>query len=561
MKKEEYDAIVVGSGISGGWAAKELTEKGLKVLMLERGRNVEHGKDYITEHKAPWEYTYRGRGERQLYKREYQTQSKCYAFGEPTKHFFVNDKDNPYTTPEDKPFTWIRGYHLGGRSLMWGRQVYRMSDLDFSANLKDGHGVDWPIRYKDIEKWYDYVERFIGISGQAEKLPQLPDGQFMSPMEMNCVEKAVREGIGAKYTDRLMTIGRCAVLTRPHKGRAACHYCGPCERGCSTGSYFSTQSSTLPAAVATGNLTIRADSPVHSVIYNEEKSKAEGVRVVDAATGDLIEFKSRIVFLCASALGSTQILLNTTSSDSPDGLGNQSGELGHNLMDHHFQLGAFGDYPGFEDKYYYGNRPNGIYVPRFQNIKSTDRNYLRGYGMQGGAGRRGWSRGMSQPGFGATFKESLRTPGPWQMNFMAFGECLPRHDNHVALNHDKKDSVGLPTLHINCSWGENELAMRKDMKLQAAEMLEASGAKNVVQYENENAPGLGIHEMGTARMGRDPRTSVLNGFNQVHQAQNVFVTDGACMTSSGCQNPSITYMALTARACDYAVQQLKRGDL
>ncbi len=559
--KDEYDAIVVGSGISGGWAAKELTEKGLKVLMLERGRQVTHQDDYITEHKAPWDFKYHGLGDRALSEKEYQIQSNCYAFGEATKHFFVNDKENPYTYDEDKPFTWIRGYHLGGRSLMWARQVYRWSDLDFEANAKDGHGIDWPIRYKDIAPWYDYVEEFIGISGQSEGLPQLPDGKFMPPMSMNCVEKVVRDRIAENFDDRIMTIGRCAVLTKPHKGRAACHYCGPCHRGCSTGSYFSTQSSTLPAALATKNLTIRTDSAVHSVIYDEELDKATGVRVVDAHTKEMIEFKGKIIFLCASTLGSTQILLNSSTNRFPNGLGNSSGALGHYLMDHHFQLGARGYYPEFNDKYYMGNRPNGVYIPRFSNVKNKNPNFLRGYGMQGGAGRSSWRENMNKPGFGADFKNSLRKPGPWVMGFMAFGECLPYYENYIELNHEVVDALGLPTLKIHCTWGENELAMRKDMKTEAAEILDAAGAKNVIEYENENPPGLGIHEMGTARMGSDPKTSVLNRNNQCHDVKNIFVTDGASMTSSACQNPSITYMALTARAANFAVEELKNRNL
>ena len=560
-KKNEYDAIVVGSGISGGWAANELTERGLKVLMLERGRNVVHQKDYITEHKAPWEFKYRGLGDRALFKAEYPVQSQCYAFGEATQHFFVNDKENPYTTPEDKPFTWIRGYHVGGRSLMWARQVYRWSDLDFGANARDGHGVDWPIRYKEIAPWYDYVEKYIGISGQKEGLSQLPDGQFLPPMEMNCVEQVVRDRVAQAFDDRIVTIGRCAVLTKLHRGRPACHYCGPCHRGCSTGSYFSTQSVTLPAARKTGNLTLRPYSIVHSVIYDEPVDKATGVRVIDANSKEMIEFKAKVIFLCASTLGSTQILLNSSTNRFPDGLANSSGALGHYLMDHHFQIGATGLYPQFNDRYYSGRRPNGVYVPRFTNVKKQNPDYLRGFGMQGGAARPSWQRKGQQPGFGAEFKNSLREPGPWYMRFQAFGEHLPDYDNFVELNHELTDAWGLPTLKINCSWGENERAMRKDMKAQAAEMLTAAGAENVIEWELDDPPGLGIHEMGTARMGKDPKTSVLNGHNQSHDIKNLFVTDGASMASSACQNPSITYMALTARAVNFAVAEMKRGNI
>jgi choline dehydrogenase-like flavoprotein len=561
---EVYDAIVVGSGISGGWAAKELCELGLKTLVLERGRPLEHGKDYITEHLPPWRFTFRGRGERSLFDEEYAIQKNCYACREDTKHLFINDKENPYIQLE--PFIWIRGDRVGGRSLMWGRQCYRWSDLDFEANARDGFGVDWPIRYKDIAPWYDYVERFAGISGQAEGLPQLPDGQFLPPMPMNCVELHVKERIEKAFPGRKMTIGRAAVLTQPLNGRAACHYCGICERGCSAGAYFSSLSATLPAARATGNLTLRPNSIVHSVIYDEERDRAVGVRVIDRETKEMLEFYGRIIFLCASALATTQILLNSKSRRFPNGLGNSSGVLGHYLMDHHFVVGASGEIPGFEDKYYYGDRPNGIYIPRFRNLgdKASKRSdYLRGFGYQGGAYRAGWDRGVNMEGFGASLKRALRDPGPWIMGLGAWGEMLPRYENYVELDPERTDPWGMPLLRIHCTWSENELAMRKDMAQSAAEMLEAAGAKNIQVYDaiDYAHPGLCIHEMGTARMGRDPKTSVLNAYNQMHDVPNVFVTDGACMASSACQNPSITYMALTARAAHYAVEQLKKGNL
>ena len=559
--KNEYDAIVVGSGITGGWAAKELTEKGLQVLLLERGPNVRHGTDYKTEHVKPWEFEYRGQGERKLYKDEYSIQSQCYAFGEATKHFFVNDKQNPYTYSADKPFSWIRGYQLGGRSIMWARQCYRLSDLDFEANARDSIAIDWPVRYKEIAPWYDYVEEFIGISGQAEGLAHLPDGKFQPPMEMNCVELAVKERIEKKYSDRMMTIGRTAVLTQPKPGRAACHYCGPCERGCSTGSYFSSLSVTLPAALVTNNLTIRPDSIVYSVIYDESKDKATGVRVIDANTHDVFEFSARIIFLCASTLGTTQILLNSSTPRFSEGLANSSGALGHYLMDHTYASGAFGTIPGFEDRYYSGRRPNGIYIPRFQNITHQNPNYLRGYGFQGAASRLGWGRGMRMPGFGAEFKHALREPGPWRMNLWGFGECLPRKENYVELDGKEVDAWGIPILKINCTWSENEKRIKKDASITAAEMLEASGAKDVVPTLEDTPPGLCIHEMGTVRMGNDPKTSVLNKHNQCHAISNLFVTDGSFMTSSACQNPSLTYMAFTARACNYAIEEMKRGNL
>lgn len=562
-RSESYDAIVVGSGITGGWAAKELCEKGLKTLLLERGPYVEHGKDYQGEHMAPWDFPYRGNGERDLYENEYQVQSTCYAFNESSRQFFVNDKDNPYTHDSDKPFSWIRGYHLGGRSLTWGRQCYRWSDLDFEANAHDGFGVDWPIRYADLAPWYDYVESFAGISGQAEGLPQLPDGNFLPPMQMNCAEEVIKGGIEGSYDDRNMTIGRVAVLTRAHNGRAQCHYCGPCERGCSAGAYFSSLSATLPAAMATGNLTIRADSIVHSVIYDEETDRATGVRIIDRNTREEIEFNGMLVFLCASALGSTQILLNSTSPRFPTGLANSSGALGHYLMDHPYSAGATGRVPNLDDKYYFGNRPNGIYIPRFRNLDPSKQNleFLRGYGYQGGASRAGWNRGLAMPGFGADFKHVLRTPGPWSMWLGGWGEHLPHYENYVELDANVTDAWGIPVLRIHCSWDENELKMKEDMAIQGAEMLEAAGCTNVQTFNYNTPPGYCIHEMGTARMGRDAQSSVLNANNQAHDVPNLFVTDGACMTSSACQNPSITYMALTARAADYAVNELKRRNL
>jgi choline dehydrogenase-like flavoprotein len=553
-----YDAIVVGSGISGGWAAKELAEKGLKTLVLERGRFVEHGKDYISEHMPDYELPYRGWGDRKLYEKEYPIQRECYAFGEATRHFFVNDSRNVYKFDEDKPFWWIRGYHLGGRSLMWARQTYRWSDLDFEANARDGYGVDWPIRYADIAPWYDYVEEFAGISGQAEGYPQIPDGKFLPPMELNCVERAVRERLEQKFTDRRMTIGRCAVLTRDHNGRYACHYCGPCHRGCSTGSYFSSLSATLPAAVKTGNLTIRPFSIAHSVMYDETLDRATGVRVVDAETKEVLEFKSKLVFLCASCLGSTHILLNSKTPRFPDGLANSSGALGHYLMDHVMRSGAYGFMPGFEGETYSGNRPNGTYIPRFVNVTDEHPDFLRGYAFQGGAFRLGWDRGTMTPGLGADLKRSLRDPGPWMMTVSGFGECLPRYENHVDLDPDEVDEWGIPVLRVHCEWGENEWALKRDAAITGAEMLDAAGCVEVGTFERDSPPGLTIHEMGTVRMGKDPKTSVLNGWNQAHDVPNLFVTDGASMASTACQNPSITYMALTARACDYAVGELKR---
>ena len=558
----EYDAIVVGSGITGGWAAKELTEKGLRTLVLEAGPRIVPAQDY-TEHVQAWEAPFRGYGNLRVTAVEQPIQSQCGACGELNSKFFVNDRENPYSFDPDTPFAWIRGRHVGGRSIMWGRQVYRWSDLDFEANAKEGIGVDWPIRYADIAPWYDYVERFIGVSGQAEGLAQLPDGQFLPPMQLNCAEKVVRDAMAQRWgRERVLTIGRCAVLTQAHNGRAACHYCGPCERGCITHSYFSSLGSTLPAATATGKLTLRPNSVVASIVYDEKKGQAAGVRVIHAETLHAQEFRARVVFLCASALESARILLNSRNSRFPAGLGNSSGELGRNLMDHPFGAGADGTIPGMEDRKTFGNRPNGIYVPRFRNVGEKFPKFVRGYGFQGGGGRRSWRRGTRMAGFGAEFKDALiRGLGPWRFGMGGWGECLPRADNFVALHPTLKDKWGIPALHVQCTWGPNERAILEDMQVTAAEILEVAGAKEIKTYDDKLAPGLCIHEMGTARMGRDPKTSVLNGWNQCHEVRNVFVTDGACMASSGNQNPSITYMALTARACDYAVQQLKRHEI
>jgi choline dehydrogenase-like flavoprotein len=556
-----YDAVIVGSGITGGWAAKELTEKGLSVLVLEAGRTILPERDYV-EHVPAWELKFRGWDNRAERMATQPIQRECYyACDEYSNKFFVSDKENPYSTDPNKKFSWIRGRQVGGKSLTWGRQSYRWSDLDFEANLKDGVAVDWPIRYADIASWYDYVETFAGISGQAEGLAQLPDGKFLPPMEMTCVEKDMRDALAKKFDDRIMTIGRSAVLTQVHGGRAACHYCGVCHRGCITGSYFSSISSTLPAAQKTGKLTLRPYSVVHSLIFDSKTRKVSGVRVIDAQTRNTIEFKGRIFFINASALESTRILLNSATPEFPNGLANTSGELGHNLMDHHMGAGASGTMPGHEDMMPFGNRPNGIYIPRFRNVKTKQKEFMRGYGYQGGGSREGWGRGAYMTGFGADFKNALKKPGPWRMSIGGFGECLANHDNYVEIQKDKVDAWGIPTLKINCAWGENERAMSRDIAVQAAEMLAAAGAKDIYVFQEMSPPGLAIHEMGTARMGRDPKTSVLNEHNQAHDVKNLFMTDGACMASNSCVNPSLTYMALTARACDYAVSQIKKNEL
>lgn len=554
-----YDAIVVGSGISGGWAAKELTEKGLKVLLLERGRNIEHIKDYTTAMKNPWEFEHRGKLT-EAQKETHPVQKRDYPYQEFNESFWVNDLDCPYT--EVKRFDWYRGFHVGGKSLMWGRQSYRLSDLNFEDNLKDGHGVDWPIRYKDLAPWYDYVEKFVGISGSIENWPALPDGHFLPPMEFNCVEKEVKKRIEDKWKkSRIMIMGRTANLTVPHGGRGSCQYRNLCSRGCPYGAYFSTQSSTLPAAVATGNLTLRPFSLVNNIIYDKETQKAKGVVVIDSETKETIEYFAKIVFVNGSTLGSTFLLLNSTSDEHPNGLGNESGQLGHNLMDHHFRCGASGRAEGFEDKYTYGKRANGIYIPRYQNMNGDKRNYLRGFGYQGGASRGNWHADIAEMAFGAEFKDQMTLPGAWNMGLGGFGEALPHYENKVYIDHSKKDKWGQSVLAIDCEFKDNERKMRVDMMNDAAEMLEAAGMKDVKTYDNGSAPGMAIHEMGTARMGHNPKTSVLNKWNQMHEVKNVFVTDGSCMTSAACQNPSLTYMALTARACDFAVSELKKGNL
>lgn len=559
MPDNVYDAIVVGSGISGGWAAKELTEKGLKVIMLERGENIEHIKDYKSAGKAPWEFPHRG-GKTQEMITNYPVLNRDYPLNETTLNYWTVEKDAPYT--EVKRFDWFRGYHVGGRSLMWGRQSYRWGDLDFNSNLEDGHGVDWPIRYKDIASWYSYVEKFAGINGSIENMPQLPDGEFLPAMEMNVVEKDVADRIRKHYNDaRRMIMGRSANLTVPHNGRTNCQYRNLCVRGCPFGGYFSTQSATLPAAVATGNLTLRPYSIVTKVIYDKDTKKAKGVEVLDAETNKTYEFFAKVVFLCASALNSTWVLMNSATDIWPKGLGSSSDELGHNLMDHHFRCGANGRMEGYEDKYVYGRRPNGIYIPRYRNYFGEKRDYLRGFGYQGSASRQDWKREIAEMNIGADFKDALTEPGPWRMGITAFGETLPYHENKISLDPDKKDKWGLPVLAIDAEIKENEKKMRKDMMEDAKEMLEIAGLKDVKTFDNEYALGMGIHEMGTARMGRDPKTSVLNGNNQVWDATNVFVTDGACMTSANCVNPSLTYMALTARAVDFAVSELKKGNI
>lgn len=559
MQKPEYDAIVVGSGISGGWAAKELTEKGLRVLVLERGRNVEHIKDYVNATKAPWEYAHRG-GRTKAMEELYPVLKRDYPLNETNLSFWASDKDSPYT--EVKRFDWFRGYQVGGRSLMWGRQSYRWSDFDFEANAKEGIAIDWPIRYADLSPWYDHVEKHAGISGSHEGMPQLPDGQFLPAMPLNCGEKIVADKLKAQFNGRRRIIpGRCANITQPHDGRTQCQYRNACWLGCPYGAYFSSQSSTLPHAAKTGRMTLKPFSIVSEVLYDKDKKRATGVRVLDAVTEQTTDYQAPVIFLCASTINSAWLLMRSATNVWPGGLGSSSGELGHNLMDHHFRAGAQGRLEGLDDKFYYGRRPNGFYIPRYQNLFGDKRQYLRGFGYQGGAGREDWGRAVSELGVGGQFKDDMSMPGGWNIGATAFAEMLPNHANQVTIDQTKKDKWGLPVPKIDCATGENEHMMRRDMQVDMAETLQACGVKDVQVYDAGSFPGMGIHEMGTARMGRDPKTSVLNSHNQVWDAPNVFVTDGSCMVSTACQNPSLTYMAITARAADYAVSELNRRNL
>ena len=559
MQETQFDAIVVGSGISGGWAAKELSEKGLKVVMLERGQNVEHIKDYVNATKPPWAYPHRG-GRTQEMESHYPVLKRDYPLNEKNLDWWVKDEDSPYT--ETKRFDWYRGYQVGGRSLLWGRQSYRHSAQDFEANAKEGIAVDWPIRYDDLAPWYDYVETFAGISGSKEGLPQLPDGQFQPAMPLNCGEELVAGKLKTLFggTRRIIP-GRTANLTENLQARVKCQSRNACWLGCPYGGYFSTQSSTLPAAMATGNLTLVPYQIVTEILYDKDSKRATGVRVIDAVTEKTIDYTAKIIFVNASALNTAWILMRSATDIWPGGLGSSSGELGHNVMDHHFRLGANGDIEGLEDKYMYGRRPTGFYIPRYRNVGTDKRNYLRGFGYQGSASREEWGRAVAELGIGGDYKDAATVPGSWTIGATAFGEMLPNHDNKVTIDQSKKDKWGLPVLNFDVAIGENELKMRKDMTADMAEMLEAAGVRNVRTYDGGYFPGMGIHEMGTARMGRDPKTSVLNANNQVWDAPNVFVTDGAAMTSASCVNPSLTYMALTARAADFAVNELKKRNL
>ena len=561
-----FDAIVIGSGMSGGIAAKELCERGLKVLVLERGKKIEHGTDY-NDSQMPWELPNNNKIPEEELARDYAVQRQCYAVNAATKQFWVKDSEHPYTTPEGKPFAWIRGNHLGGRSIMWGRQSYRLSPQDFEANAKDGHGCDWPIRYNDLAPWYDHIEKFVGVAGTKEGLPQLPDGEFLPPFEMNDGEKLFKASVEAKFPGRKVIIGRNANLSvaQPHHeelGRNTCQNRSICERGCSLGANFSSLSASLPAAERTGNLTIITDAIVHSLVQDPKTGKIISVRVIDAKTKVSKTYEAKIFFLNASAIPSAQILLNSRSEANPRGLCNKSDQVGRNLMDHMYALTTAGVMPQYPaDSYYKGRRPTGIYIPRFRNVTEDADGYVRGYGYQGGVMRRGGKPDSATPGIGQEIKERGRKFGPWLTFISGFGEMLPNPGNRVTLGETRKDQWGMPVLHIDCAMGPNEAKMATQILTDGKAMIEAAGGVVLSQATEPGPPGLGIHEMGTARMGRDPMTSVFNGFNQAHEASNLFCTDGAAMTSSGCQNPSLTYMALTARAADHATKMLKEGTL
>ena len=557
-----YDAIVIGSGISGGWAAKELCDRGLKTLVLERGRSVQHG-EYPTATQDPWDFPHRQHFTPEE-KRANPIADRCYAFEEATEHFFVKDDEHPYV--QEKPFDWIRGYQTGGKSLIWARQTQRWSDYEFEAPARDGFAVDWPIRHRDLAPWYSYVEKFVGISGNRDGLVNLPDSEVLPPFELNCVEKHIQSKVKENYEHRHVIIGRCAHLTEPQEihrqqGRVQCQARHLCYRGCPYGAYFSSNSSTLPWAAKTGNLTLQPDSVVHSIIYDEQQERATGVRVVDTHTKEMTEYYARIIFVNAAALNTNLILLNSTSSRFPQGLGNDNELLGRYVAFHNYRGSLLASFDGYQDQYYYGRRPTTAFMPSFRNVFKQETDFLRGYMVAFSATRPGWQRGMVGDGYGAEWKDQLQAPGPWQVFMMMQGETVPQYDNHVRLSDTAQDAWGIPQLVISVGYTDNDERVLQDFLVQGAEMLDKSGCKDIKTIDSQQSPGLDIHEMGGVRMGYDPKTSLLNRWNQLHHCPNVFVTDGACMTSVGNQNPSLTFMALTARAVDHAVGEMKARNL
>ncbi len=562
-EQNTYDALIIGSGISGGWAAKELCEHGLKTLVLERGRSIEHIKDYPTATKAPWEFTHRGDMTKTFLK-ENPLISKAAGFGEDTAHFFIKDKDHPYV--QEKPFDWIRGYQVGGKSIIWGRACQRWSNFEFTAPARYGYGIEWPIGYKDVAPWYSHVEEFIGVCGNKDGLEAMPDGEFLPPFDLNCVEKDIQQKIKAHYKDRFIVHARWAQLTQPkeihlQQGRGQCQARNLCMRGCPYGGYFSSVSSTLPWAQKTGNLTIRPHSVVHSIIYDEKKGKAVGVSVIDANTREATDYFARVIFVNASALNSNLILLNSTSNRFPNGLGNDNGLLGKYMAFHNYRASVNAEVDGFEDKYYYGRNPTEPILANYRNLHQQDTDFVGGFTTFMGAHRSRGKTGAVTETFGADYKEALTKPGGWRTYMYMQGETIPKETNHVRLSKEEKDQWGIPLLVTSVGYDENDEKMVKDFLTQSAEMLEKAGCKNIHQHDTKQAPGLDIHEMGGVRMGNDPKTSLLNKWNQLHHCQNVFVTDGACMTSTGNQSPSVLYMALTARAANYAVSEMKKGNL
>jgi choline dehydrogenase-like flavoprotein len=560
-----FDAIVIGSGMSGGIAAKELCERGLKTLVLERGRKLEHGASY-TDWMQPWELPNANLVPEETLARDYQVQGQCYAFNESTLQYWVKDSEHPYSVPEGKPFSWIRGYHLGGRSIMWGRQSYRLSEMDFEANAKDGHGSDWPIRYADLAPWYDHIERFIGVAGSKEGLAQLPDGEFLPPFGLNDAEVQFKQAVETSFPGRRVIPGRVANLSKaqPHHeelGRNTCQNRSFCERGCSYGAYHSSLSSSLPAAERTGNLTIITDAIVHSIIYDPKTKRATGVRVIDANTKEGRTYEAKVIFGCASAIATSQILLNSKSESQPNGLANSSDMVGRHLMDHVYALSVMGLLPKGPNTYYHGRRPTGLYIPRYRNV-SEPGDFLRGYGFQGGVSRMGWRSGaLGRPGVGAELKTRTRKLGPWMIFVSGFGEMLPNPNNRVTLHPTRTDKWGVPIVHIDCGLGDNEKKMAGQIIEDGTSMVKSAGGRVMMTRGTPGTPGLGIHEMGTACMGKDPSRSVLNKYNQAHDVANLFITDGSAMASSGCQNPSLTYMALSARAAHHAAEFLKEGKI